>query len=98
MNPNIDTLNNNKSLLISNSKPRIELEQLRTLENEKMFQFLPVLRNQSQFPNNHTGYIPNRELNTILNQERLNNLINRKDGSRVYPPKSFGSNFFPSQR
>lgn len=92
-------MNPNTFTLTYEHKPQINVNHLRNQESQKMFQFLPVLRNQSQFSNaNSMGYIPNREMNAILDQAKLNKIINSRDGTRVYPSGSYNFNFFPSGR
>lgn len=88
-------MNPNTFQLTQERPPIVNIDELRRRENEKMFQFLPVLRNQSQFVNGKIGYMPNREINAILNQTKLNQIANAKDGSRVYPSGSYQFNMFP---
>lgn len=102
MNPNTYQLNSNPSLfpitnsLVSEYKPTVNIAELQRKENDQMFQFLPVLREQSQYKDNNVGYMPNAEKNQILNQEKMNNTINRKNGTQVLPSQSFNLNFFPA--
>lgn len=92
MNPNTFTLTLER-------KPTVNISQLRNQDTQNMFQFLPVLRNQSQFSSaNSIGYVPNKELNAILDQAKMNKLINSRDGARVYPSGSYNFNIFPSGR
>lgn len=92
-------MNPNTFMLTSDRKPTIDVTQMRKNDNQKMFQFLPVLRNQSQFSNaSYMGFVPNREMNTILDQAKLNSIINDRDGTRVYPSGSYNFNFFPTNR
>lgn len=92
MNPNTFTLTLER-------KPAVNVSQMKNQDTQRMFQFLPVLRNQTQFSNaNSVGYVPNREMNAMLDQAKLNNLINMRNGARVYPVGSYNFNFFPSGR
>ena len=92
-------MNPNTFTLTSEQKPPVNVSQLRKQDTQKMFQFLPVLKNQSQFSDaNSVGYMPNREMNAMLDQAKMNNLINSRDGSRVYPSGSYNFNLFPSGR
>ena len=92
-------MNPNTFTLTSEQKPQVNVSQLRKQDSQKMFQFLPVLKTQSQFSGaNSVGYMPNREMNAMLDQAKMNNLINSRDGSRVYPAGSYNFNLFPSNR
>jgi hypothetical protein len=91
MNPNINTIT-----LTSKFKPKVDINTLRKQETQNMFKFLPVLRNQTQFKN-IVGYMPNREMNAVIDQAKLNSIINNHDGTRVYPSGSYKYNFFPTK-
>ena len=92
-------MNPNTFTLTSEFKPKVNLDTLRKQETQKMFEFLPILRNQTQFKNkNNVGYMPNREINAVIDQAKLNSIINNRDGTRVYPSGAYKFNLFPPGR
>ena len=84
--------NFDKNINLTLNVPIVDIEKIKKEEKEKMFTFLPILRNQ--------GLMPNREINSILNQSKmsLSKEISKNYKTVVQPNELYSFNFFPSNK